>query len=126
MKLAEQPEETDRPRFLDGLDSSQSEVVRLRKNPIISVLLESAKTNADSANVGDPIPKGEKVDVPTTMEITTALGKIKFSGTAHMVNDFGTWKLDWATRGNNQLGAGGDLIGKPSNLPKELQGLPGL
>lgn len=120
--------EDDKKKYSDVSkfeQSMQSEVVRIRKNPIYAVLLESAKTNADSASVGDPIQKGEKVDVPTAMEISTGLGNIKFNGTAHMVNDFGTWKLEWGGRSNGQLGAAGDLIGKPNNLPEGLKGLPG-
>ncbi len=92
----------DAPKYADSLGLLRDTV------------LESAKAAAPTATVGTPSITGDKADVPTSCTMSIMGREIKLSGTAHMKNDFGIWKLD---RTGESEGSGSqafkDLVGKP-------------
>ncbi len=89
--------------------------------PIKSAILDSVKKAADSAVVGDPTVTGNRADVPTSTSLSLMGQTVNFKGAAHMVNDFGIWKLDLMTdSGSAPTQAGRDLMGHA-----ELSGLIG-
>jgi len=92
----------DAGKYADGL------------GPLKSTILESAKAAAPSATVGPATITGDKAEVPTSCTISIMGHEIKLTGTAHMKNDFGIWKLDRTAESDAEGSqAFKDIVGKP-------------
>ncbi len=95
-----------------------------------AAMVKSILAKITDVQVGEPAITGNKADVPTSMALDMGAQKIPFKGTAHLVREWGVWKLD-AGGDYSGMKTGQDLVGKPDlaalgSAGANLQGLGNL
>lgn len=93
-------------------------VTKITANPVLEGIPAAMKAAAATATVGEPVINGNKADVPTTCRATLVGNEVTFKGTAHMVNQWGVWKVDLTSDAPEDTDkTWKDLVGTPTGLP---------